>query len=181
MSDAIYKRAGDASNYDEAASIVSAQKKMRTVIAGIARPRSKADIRAGLDLMRQEWQREQADIGRQIQAAKDAAARQAAQLLDQEKAAFAGQDFALAKQMKEAKEAATRDGERAVKELQVCRIDNTWLTVCCCFNHTWTTGQTAYGHGLQQQDRAARQCHTQSHAQTQREGLKLAASHSGSS
>jgi ubiquitin len=179
--DAIYKRAGDASNYDEAAIAVSAQKAMRTVLAGIARPRSKADIRAGLDHMRREWQREQTDIGRQIQATKDGAARQAVQLLDQEKSAFAGQDFALAKRMKEAKEAATRDGERAVKELQVCRTDNAWMTVCCCFIHTWTSGQTAYGHGSQQQDGAARRGHTQSHAQTRRARLKLASLRPGSS
>jgi hypothetical protein len=177
MSDAIYKRAGDASDYDEAASIVSAQKTIRTILAGIAKPISKADIRAGLDLMRRELQREQTDIGRQIQAAKDGAARQAAQLLDQEKAAFAGQDFALAKQMKEAREAAARDGERAVKELQVCRTENAWMTVCCRFINTWATDQTAN----EQQGGAARQRHTQSHARNQRAGLKVAASRCASS
>jgi hypothetical protein len=121
MCDAIYKRAGDASNYDEAARIVRAQKAIRTILAGIAKPISKADIGAGLDPMRQEWQRGQTVIGRQIQAAKDSAAIKTAQLLHQEKAAFAGHDLALAKQMKEGKEAATRDGERAVNELQVRR------------------------------------------------------------
>jgi hypothetical protein len=135
MCDAIYKQAGDASDYDEAAIVVSAQKTIRTILAGIAKPISKADIRAGLDFMRQEWQGDQTDIIRQIQAAKDSAAHKTAQLLDQEKAAFAGQDFALAKQKKEAREAATRDGEHAVKELQVRRTADEWLAVCCCFVH----------------------------------------------
>jgi hypothetical protein len=110
---------------------VSAQKTIRTILAGIAKPISKADIRAGLDFMRQKWQGEQTDIIRQIQAAKDSAAHKTAQLLDQEKAAFAVQDFALAKQKKEARE----EVERAVKELQVRRTADERLAVCCCFIH----------------------------------------------
>jgi hypothetical protein len=119
MCDAIYKQAGDASDYDEAAIVKSAQKTIRTILAGIAKPTSKADIRAGLDDRRQEWQVEQTDIGRQIQAVKTSADKKADKHLVQEKIAFAGEDFALAKREKEAKEAAKRDGERDVKELQV--------------------------------------------------------------
>jgi hypothetical protein len=169
MLDVFYKQAGDDSSYNEAARIVSAQKALRTILAGFARPRYKADMSAGLDLMLQEWQREQTDICCQIQAAKDSAARQAAQLLDQEKAAFAGQDFALANQMKEAKEAAKRDGAK----LQVRRTADEWLAACCCFIHAWITDQTGNNQSLQQQDGAARQVHTPSYAQNHQAGVIL--------
>jgi hypothetical protein len=119
LCDACYKKAGDASDYDEAETVLSIQKSARTILAGILKPVSKADIKAGLDKMLQVWKLEQAGLKDQIQAAKESAARRTAQLLEQEKAAFAGQDFALAKQMKEAKEASARDGERAVTELKV--------------------------------------------------------------
>ncbi len=118
LCDAGYKIAGAASDYDEAALILSIQKSARAILAGIVKPISKADIRAGLDKMPEVWKLEQTALENQIQPAKESAARRTAQLLEQEKAAFDGHDFALARQMKEAKEASTRDGERAVTELQ---------------------------------------------------------------
>ena len=75
----------------------------------------------------QGWQLEKTGVEGEIESAKtrlehqirrttESAASRTAQLLDQEKTAAASKDFALAKQMKEAKEASAREGESAVKE-----------------------------------------------------------------
>jgi serine/threonine protein kinase len=135
MCDAMYKRAGAASNYDEAASVLGSKKVMRAILSRIVKPTSKADIRAGLNHMRRVWQREQTDLAHQIQAAQQSAARTSAKFLEQEKAAFAGQDFALAKHMKDAKEAANRDGDRTVQKLQVNCAAFELDHICCIAEH----------------------------------------------
>jgi hypothetical protein len=108
---------------------------MSSILAGFEKPRSKADIKASLDggliaHIVQEYQREidaaKSELDRRVQAAKEDAKRKSDQLLDQEEAAAAKDDFALAKAKKEEREKSERDGESAVSkirtELQVCRI-----------------------------------------------------------
>jgi hypothetical protein len=120
MCDAMYRRAGTASDYDEAASIESARRVMHIIREKFARPPgSKADIRAGLDRLRRVWLSVQTDFVSRIQDARVSADEETSQLLQQERDAFTSKEFALAKQKKEAKEDAKRDGERAVQELQV--------------------------------------------------------------
>jgi len=138
--------ASDRGEYDEAERFDSIEKSARAILAGIEKPRCKADIRAALDRgiiarmqeiedvqFRQShhsWQLEKTGVEGEIESAKtqlehqiratsECAARSTAQLLEQEKTAAASKDFALAKQMKEAKEASARDGERAVQEQRV--------------------------------------------------------------
>ena len=133
------KRAVDASDYDEAARFSILEKGIRAILAGIEKPRSKAEIKGALDggiisqieqaerALHLEWQRkidvEKAELGHRVNSVKEEANFKTAQLLDQEKAAAAQKDFARAKQMKEAREASARDGVSAVdkitKELEV--------------------------------------------------------------
>ena len=63
-----------------------------------------------------------------MKSAKEDADRKTAQFLDQERAAAAKDDFALAKKMKEAREASTREGESAVNKVR------TELQVGCCMS-----------------------------------------------
>jgi hypothetical protein len=58
------------------------------------------------------------NLEHQIQRTSESAAHRMAQLLEQQKTAAASKDFALAKQMKEAKEVSAREGDSAVKELR---------------------------------------------------------------
>ena len=116
---------------------------MSAILAGIAKPRYKADIRASLDCgiiaripetddaqfrqSHQDWQLEKTGIEGKIELAKshlehqigwtaESAARRTAQLCEQEKTTAASKDFALAKEMKEAKETSAGEGKRAVQE-----------------------------------------------------------------
>jgi len=117
--DASYLRAGGASDYDEAALISSIKKGICAILAQIEKPKSKDDIRVSQVQMRAHWHRERTALESQIQAAKESANQKRDQLLMDEKAAFAAQDFARANQMKEAKDASIRDGQRVEQELQV--------------------------------------------------------------
>jgi hypothetical protein len=128
-------RAIDKSDYDEAAMFSAIAKAIVAILAGIEKPVSKADIRASLDggifeAPHREWQREKSnverdigqsliDLERRVQSATDVAARRTAQLLDEEKTAARKDDFALAKQLKEAREKSIRDGEQAVNEVKM--------------------------------------------------------------
>jgi hypothetical protein len=134
------------SNYDEAASLSAIAKAARDILACLEKPRSKADIKASLDggiiahieqaetirhlSEHREWQREadaaKFELERGVKSAKEEADRKTTQLLDQERAAAAKDDFALAKKMKEARETSTREGESAVNEVR------TELQVGCC-------------------------------------------------
>ena len=125
----------DKSDYDEAAMFNAVAKAIVAISTGIEKPVSKADIRASLDggifeAPHREWQREKSgierdisqapiDLERRVQSATDVAARRTAQLLDEEKTAARKDDFALAKQLKEAREKSIRDGEQAVNEVKM--------------------------------------------------------------
>lgn len=150
-------KAVDQSNYDEAASLSAIAKATRDILACLQKPRSKADIKASLDggiiahieqaettrhlSEHREWQREadaaKSELERGVKSAKEDADRKTAQFLDQERAAAAKDDFALAKKMKEAREASAREGESAVNkvrtELQVgpaCPLFNVARSPC---------------------------------------------------
>jgi hypothetical protein len=133
--DAGKTKAADRSDYIDAARFAGIAKIMRAALAGFEKPRSKAEIKASLDggiiaHIVQEWQREidaaKFELDRRVQAAEEDAKRKTDQLLVQEEAAAANDDFALAKTKSEEREKSVRDGESAVSkirtELQVCRI-----------------------------------------------------------
>jgi len=133
--DAGKTKAKDDKNYDDAARFAAIAKIMRAALAGFEKPRSKAEIKASLDggliaHIVQEYQREidaaKSELDRRVQAAEEDAKRKSAPLLDQEKAAAAKDDFALAETKKKEREKSERDGKSAVSkirtELQVCRI-----------------------------------------------------------
>jgi hypothetical protein len=133
--DAGKTKAADRSDYNDAARFAAIAKIMRAALAGFEKPRSKAEIKASLDggiiaHIVQEWQREidaaKSELDRRVQAAEEDAKRKTDQLLVQEEAAAANDDFALAKTKSEEREKSVRDGESAVSkirtELQVCRI-----------------------------------------------------------
>ena len=132
---ALYQTAIDRSDYHVAPFILATKSMMQTILSGISKPRSKLAIKASLDagvLVRveqldaanfsqlTECLAEKSDVENQIAAAEKSAALNTAQLLAQEKAAAARQDFAAAGQLKAAKEASIQSGQCDVAQLQVC-------------------------------------------------------------
>jgi hypothetical protein len=127
------KRAVDSSDYDDAARFSIFEKGIRAILAGIEKPKSKAEIKAALDggiisqieqaerALHLEWQRnidlEKAELGHRVNFVQQGVDLKTAQLLDQEKAAAAQKDFARAKQLKVAREASARVGVSAVDKI----------------------------------------------------------------
>jgi hypothetical protein len=138
MMPALYQTAVDRQDYDAAPKFLAMRAIMQSILSsGISKPRSKLAIKAALDagvllrieeltldaanfLQLTECLAEKSDVENQIAAAKRSAALNTAQLLAQEKAAVARQDFATAGQLKAAKEASIQSGQRDVAQLRVC-------------------------------------------------------------
>jgi hypothetical protein len=128
-------RAIDKSDYDEAAMFSAIAKAIQSILAGIEKPVPKSDILAALDggifeAPHLEWQLEKSvieldidetsiELERHVQAASDNAARNTARIFDEERAAAHKDDFALAKQLKEAREESVLEGERAVNAVRM--------------------------------------------------------------
>jgi hypothetical protein len=131
---ALYQTAIDRSDYDIAPFILATKSMMQSILSGISKPRSKYAIKASLGkgvllrvekldaaifLQLTEYFSQKSDVENQISSAQRSAALKTAQLLEQERAAVARQDFAAASLFKAAKEASIQAGERDVMQLQV--------------------------------------------------------------